>query len=110
MNRESRPEAAHWDLGGSALNSTGAGADAQVVAAFRGAYAVLVRGKTVRRHLYFSLPAAERVVKRAHARGDQADLMLVKLVPVVDQPGDRVLRRPADTDDMLRGLDEGGAL
>jgi len=49
---------------------------------FRESYAVLVRGKSVRRHLYFNLPAAERAVKRARTRGDRADLVLVKLVPV----------------------------
>lgn len=49
---------------------------------FRNCYAVLVRGKTVRRHLYFNLPAAERTVKRALARGDHAELILVRLVPV----------------------------
>ena len=49
---------------------------------FRDCYAVLVRGKTVRRHLYFNLPAAERAVKRAHARGASAELVLVRLVPV----------------------------
>lgn len=49
---------------------------------FRHCYAVLVRGKSVRRHLYFNLPAAERTVKRARGRGDRADLVLVQLVPV----------------------------
>ena len=49
---------------------------------FRTSFAVLVRGKSVRRHLYFNLPAAERAVKRARARGDRADLLLVELVPV----------------------------
>lgn len=49
---------------------------------FRNCYAVLVRGKTIRRHLYFNLPAADRVVQRALARGDKADLVLVRLVPV----------------------------
>nr|WP_146177679.1 hypothetical protein [Sphaerisporangium cinnabarinum] len=49
---------------------------------FRESYAVLVRGKTVRRHLYFNLPAAERAVRRARSRGDRADMVLVKLVPV----------------------------
>ena len=49
---------------------------------FRDCYAVLVRGKSVRRHLYFNLPAAERVARRARARGDRADLILVQLVPV----------------------------
>lgn len=49
---------------------------------FRTSFAVLVRGKSVRRHLYFNLPAAERAVQRALARGDRADLLLVELVPV----------------------------
>lgn len=49
---------------------------------FRTSFAVLVRGKSIRRHLYFNLPAAERAVKRARARGDRADLLLVELVPV----------------------------
>lgn len=51
---------------------------------FRTSYAVLVRGKSVRRHLYFNLPAAERAVRRAEARGDRADMVLVQLVPVGD--------------------------
>ena len=49
---------------------------------FRDSYAVLVRGKTTRRHLYFNLPAAERAVRRALARGADADMVLVRLVPV----------------------------
>lgn len=49
---------------------------------FRDSYAVLVRGKTTRRHLYSNLPAATNAVARAHARGDRADLILVRLVPV----------------------------
>lgn len=49
---------------------------------FRNCYAVLVQGKTIRRHLYFNLPAADKAVKRAHVRGDQAALILVRLVPV----------------------------
>lgn len=49
---------------------------------FRGCYAVLVRGKTVRRHLYFNLPAAERALRRARARGALAEMVLVRLEPV----------------------------
>ena len=49
---------------------------------FRDCYAVLVRGKSVRRHLYFNLPAAERAARRARGRGDRVDLILVQLVPV----------------------------
>lgn len=57
-------------------------ADPAALEAFRHSYAVLVRGKSVRRHLYFSLPAAARTVQRAKDCGDRADLVLVKLLPV----------------------------
>lgn len=77
-----------------------------VANAFRNCFAVLVRGKTIRRHLYFNLPAAERAVKRARARGDAADMVLVMLVPVDDRKLDKPLRRPVETDDMLRALDD----
>lgn len=56
--------------------------DAPAAVFFRDCYAVLVRGKSVRRYLYFNLPAAERAVRRAAARGHRAELVLVKLVPV----------------------------
>lgn len=46
---------------------------------FHDAYAVLVTGKAVRRHVYFNLPSAQRAVERAHARGADAELMLVQL-------------------------------
>ena len=49
---------------------------------FRNSYAVLVRGKSVRRHLYFNLPAAQRALERAEKRGDRAEMILVRLVPV----------------------------
>jgi hypothetical protein len=49
---------------------------------FRNAHAVLVRGKVDRRHLFFSLDAAERAVRRALERGDRAEMILVELVPV----------------------------
>ena len=49
---------------------------------FTDAYAVLVVGKATRRHVFFNLPAAERAVDRAHSRGDDAVLVLVRLVPV----------------------------
>lgn len=65
---------------------------------FRDSYAVLVRGKSVRRHLYFNLPAAERCVTRALARGDHAEMILVRLVPVD--------ARYLDADEGLRGLDD----
>lgn len=45
-------------------------------------YAVVVAGKTVRKHLYFNLPAAQRAAERAHTRGAVAHLILVRLVPV----------------------------
>lgn len=45
-------------------------------------YAVVAAGKSVRKHLYFNLPSAERAVRRAHARGADAHLILVRLVPV----------------------------
>jgi hypothetical protein len=54
----------------------------QVVARFEDAYAVVVIGKATRRHVFFGLPAAERTVKRAHDRGDYAELVLVRLIPV----------------------------
>jgi len=60
------------------VQTDGSPADAH----FRNCYAVLVRGKSVRRHLYFNLPAAERVVRNANARGDRAEMILVQLVPV----------------------------
>lgn len=110
MNEKSRPEAALNDLGGSTYKDTTDHGIAHAADAFRNCYAVLVRGKTVRRHLYFSLAAAERAVKRAHDRGDQASLVLVMLVPVDDRKLDRELRRPSGTDEMLRTLDDGGAL
>jgi len=62
--------------------STGTDNGTDAAAFFRNCYAVLVRGKTVRRHLYFNLPAADRAVKRAQARGAAADMVLVRLVPV----------------------------
>lgn len=51
---------------------------------FADAYAVLVVGKATRRHVFFNLPAAERAVDRAHSRGDDAALVLLRLVPVAD--------------------------
>ena len=55
--------------------------DPAVLERFRNCYAVLVRGKTVRRHLYLNLPGAIRAAERAQARGDRADLVLLKMVP-----------------------------
>lgn len=79
---ESRPEAAIEDLAGRLItpNSTETLDITEVF--FRDSYAVLVRGKTVRRHIYLNLPAATRTVARARARGDRADMILVRLVPV----------------------------
>lgn len=87
MKHESRPEAAIGDLlaGDQDQDTAGDGFDA--AAKFRNAYAVLVRGKSVRRHLYLNLPAAERTVRRALDRGVPADLVLVRLMPVVDAAG-----------------------
>lgn len=80
--RESRPgvvsQAALEAFGGA----EGQFSESDAAVFFRNAYAVLVRGKSVRRHLYFNLPGAQRVVERARRRGDQADMVLVQLVPV----------------------------
>lgn len=65
------------------------GGSTDAAAVFRDCYAVLVRGRTVRRHLYFNLPAATRTVQRALERGDRAELVLVKLVPVDSRHLDR---------------------
>ena len=55
---------------------------AEAIARLRDCYAVVVAGKTVRKHLYFNLPAAQRAVARAEDRGATAHLILVRLVPV----------------------------
>lgn len=55
---------------------------AEALARLRDCYAVVVAGKTVRKHLYFNLPAAQRAVARAKERGATAHLILVRLVPV----------------------------
>lgn len=55
---------------------------ADALARLRDCYAVVVAGKTVRKHLYFNLPAAQRAVARAKDRGATAHLVLVRLVPV----------------------------
>jgi hypothetical protein len=52
------------------------------VSRIKDAYAVLVIGKATRRHVLFGLPSAQRAVDRARARGDYAELVLVRLVPV----------------------------
>lgn len=77
---ESRP-AGNWTAQ-EVISDTNDYTEDAAVAFFRNSYAVLVRGKCVRRHLYFNLPAAQRAVERALARGDRADLVLVRLVPV----------------------------
>src|SRR3954454_11421773 len=59
------------------------GVTPEMVARFKDAYAVLVIGKAARRHVFFGLPAAQRAVDRARARGDYAELVLVRLEPVV---------------------------
>jgi hypothetical protein len=78
MNEKSRPAKAAIPI----ENSSHCTVETNAASYFRNSYAVLVRGKSVRRHLYFNLPAADRAVKRALARGDKADLILVRLVPV----------------------------
>lgn len=55
---------------------------AEALSRLRDCYAVVVAGKTVRKHLYFNLPAAQRAVTRAKDRGATAHLVLVRLVPV----------------------------
>lgn len=53
------------------------------LAAFRGAYAVLVRtDDRSTRSLFLSLSAAEQKADRVRARGGRADLVLLQLVPV----------------------------
>lgn len=55
-------------------------------AAFRGAYAVLVRtDDRSTRSLFLSLSAAERKADRVRARGGRADLVLLRMVPVDDR-------------------------
>jgi len=54
----------------------------KIISSFKDAYAVLVIGKVARRHVFFGLPAAQKAIDRAHARGDYAELMLVQIVPV----------------------------
>lgn len=82
MANESRPGAAVEDQAGRLITPDLNADDQNAVEFFRESFAVLVRGKSVRRHLYFNLPAATRTVARARARGDHAEMVLVKLVPV----------------------------
>lgn len=56
-----------------------------------GTYCVLVSGKTVRRHLYLNLPAAQRAVERAKKKGYAAHLILCQLVPVDSRELDRLV-------------------
>lgn len=97
-----RSQAAHEAFGGADDHDTGS--DAGVF--FRNAYAVLVRGRSVRRHVYLNLPGAQRVVERARARGDQADMVLVQLVPVdaryLDRPATLALGDGSDVDGGVR--------
>lgn len=58
----------------------------EIAARVRDAYAVLVIGKAARRRVYFGLPAAQRAVDRATARGDYAEMVLVRLVPASLEP------------------------
>lgn len=55
-------------------------------ARFHDAYAVLVIGKAVRRHVYFNLPSAQKAAERARARGADAELILVRL-EALNTPG-----------------------
>lgn len=55
---------------------------AEAINRVTGAYAVVVAGKTIRRHLYLNLPSAERAVQRAEARGHTAHMILVRLTPI----------------------------
>ena len=64
------------------VTTTSASVEREALRRFADAYAVLVVGKATRRHVFFNLPAAERAVDRAHSRGDDAVLVLVRLVPV----------------------------
>ncbi|HEX7538386.1 MAG TPA: hypothetical protein VF391_15460 [Dermatophilaceae bacterium] len=86
--REMRPpEEAQPEIPAKASNeSLAIGTDnspsLRLVSSFKDAYAVLVIGKVARRHVFFGLPAAQKAVDRAHARGDYAELMLVQIVPV----------------------------
>jgi len=86
--REMRPqEEAHSEIPAKASSeSLATGTDIspspQLVSSFKDAYAVLVIGKVARRHVFFGLPAAQKAIDRAHARGDYAELMLVQIVPV----------------------------
>lgn len=93
MNDESRPQAAPETLTRPTLSLDAANDTerpdtppskhaAEVAARVQDAYAVLVVGKASRRHVFFGLPAAERAVERARARGDRADMVLVRLCPV----------------------------
>lgn len=68
--------------GDSSVCADGSERTRVVVAKFQDAYAVVVIGKASRRHVFFGLPAAQKAVERAHARGDFADLVLVRLTPV----------------------------
>ena len=83
---ESTPKGAHEIPAKVSNESIVTGTDIspspEVISRFKDAYAVLVIGKVARRHVFFGLPAAQKAVDRAHARGDYAELILVRLVPV----------------------------
>lgn len=91
LARESRPELAPGAAPESVVATHPQGTDGarfphlshtDAVARLRDCYAVIVAGKTVRKHLYFNLPAAKHAVTRAQARGATAHMILVRLVPV----------------------------
>lgn len=52
------------------------------------AFAVIVDGKSVRRHLYLNLPGAERAIERAAANGYTAHMTLVRLEVVEEVDAD----------------------
>lgn len=63
------------------------GQHAPADAAFADAFAVVVYGRATRRRIYLNLPSAESAVRRAHDRGDDASMTLVRLVPSTQPSG-----------------------
>lgn len=88
MARESRPARAAHEIPAMAsseslTSGTGIAPSVELVSRFEDAYGVLIISKAVRRHMYFGLAAAQKAVDSARARGDRAELLLVRIVPVV---------------------------
>ena len=75
---------------------------------FADCFAVVVYGRSVRRHIYLALASAERAVHRAHERGDDASMTLVRLLPAEPTPIARTVRRPDEVDAFLRNLESSG--